>query len=611
MGSTLGLMDYSDLNEGQYNAVITESKHVCVLAGAGTGKTKTLVSRIGHLCDQRVSTSYMLALTFTRNAGQEMKERVARIIDKESTNRLFSNTFHSFCVKLLKQYGEKINLQEGFSIYDQDDRDNLLATIIYDYKKKVKASDIVKLYNGTLDRDATPDEEFVLQEMKYRMRNYNAIDFDGLILQAITLLETFPDIRQEVHDQYKYVFVDEFQDTNLTQLKLLQLISPEHLFVIGDDYQSIYGFRGAVPEIIINFKHHYPDAEIIKLEINYRSVKPIIDSANRIIRYNDGQTDKILIHSRQELDFEVNVHRFKNSEIQGNFTAQNALGLMDDYKLSQMAILCRTNKELDEIADLFNALDIPTVLLSSKTDVLKKTHIKSFLSLFKLAINPKDNIAFVSALDFFPGQTLSNMEFQKLKLSATSKSISLYEAYALDHAGSRIVNTLYQINQEIRKYDTYELLSNIATSQGIYSYYREAGLQNRIADFDQLFEKVKAWGRYRSRNMLPKTMDAYLKYLAMKDIQDVLLDKKDGIKITTIHGSKGLEFEVVFVIGLNQGNFPKQQALRTGDLNEERRLMYVAITRARTILHLLSYEIESNYGKIRDTNPSQFLYEIV
>ncbi len=596
----------NNLNEFQKKAVNSESKVILCLAGAGSGKTSTLTERIGHLHENRVGCSSMLALTFTRLAGKEMKERVIKLIGAEG-EKLFCNTFHAFCVKVLKEYGCLIGYDKEFTIYDQEDRESIIDKIIqeFGYKKYTNLKAIIDVIDGNRNIDCG-EEEAVINEYRWTLKRNNAIDLDMLLTETLKLLTEFKEVQQNYNGQYEDLFIDEFQDTNDIQMQIIKALNPKNLFVVGDDFQSIYGWRKAKPEYIINFQKYYPDCEIIKLEDNYRSTESIINAANNVISHNKNQTKKIL--KAHKTGPNVEVIKAENIMNEVNLIASK---ILEDSSYSNYAILTRTNKQMDPFIQMFKSFNIPYQLVSNKEDPLKKYDIKILLNILEVALNLKDDNTLKKVINF-PIKRLNELQMQELEKDQIDESISFVEAMKGSKYFRYVQEFIHQLN-ELRKYITEKSSEAVKVFDvaicilKLQIKYHQENRENKIQDLDEAMAAIERWQRIQEDLGESTDISNFLKWVHMKDIQEKLIEQRNAVKIMTVHASKGLEFNTVFIPGMNQNIFPSKR----GDLEEERRLFYVAITRAKERLFVTrAKKILGWNGKEIDTEQSQFIKEM-
>ncbi|WP_142415458.1 ATP-dependent helicase [Hathewaya massiliensis] len=591
------------LNEAQIKAVESESEVILCLAGAGTGKTSTLTSRIAHLYNNRVGCSSMLALTFTRLAGKEMKERVIKLIGSEGEN-LFCNTFHAFCVKVLKEYGYLLGYDKEFTIYDQEDREAIISKIIeeFSYGKYTNTKAVLAVLDGSRELDCG-EEEQAINEYYWVLKRNNALDLDMLLTETLKLLTEHTEVQQNYSSQYEYMFVDEFQDTNDIQMQIIKALNPRNLFVVGDDFQNIYTWRGAKPEYIINFEKYYPNCEIIKLEDNYRSTEAIITAANNLIAHNENQTKKVLKANKTGAEIE-----YIEAENIANEVNVIAGKILEDSQYSNYAILTRTNKQMEPFIQTFKAFNIPYQVLSNKEDPLKKYDVRMILSILEVVLNPQDDNTLRKVINF-PTKRLNALKMQELEKIMVDESIDFMEALE----GIEEVQELMQRLDSIHTYITEECSEaskafNIAAWKlEIPLKYSKENRTNKIQEIELALNVIGRWENIQRDLGESTDISAFLKWIHMKDIQEKLMEQRDAVKIMTVHGSKGLEFPTVFVAGMNQNVFPSKR----GDLEEERRLFYVAITRAKEKLYITRSKKTLNWGG--DEVPieeSQFISEM-
>lgn len=605
-----------ELNDEQRRAATSESKVILCLAGAGTGKTKTLTTRIAYLYEEkRVGTSNMLALTFTRLAGLEMKERIAKLIGEDQAKKLFCNTFHSFCVNVLREWGHRVGLEPNFSIYDQEDQTAIISAILdefkYDAKVRQVLDDIGKLQFGHEGKCYTYDSEQAAREYLYRLKQSNAVSLDELLFKTLELMKQ-DDIAAYYRSQYKYVYVDEFQDTDNIQMEIIRKLAPINLFVVGDDYQAIYGFRGANVQNILRFPTEYPSCEVIKLERNYRSTAPIVDSANRLIQHNQNRTDKKLINGLPGEKIEL--VDSGDPEDEGNFVSQ----LISTHKekgkpLANLAVLARTNGQLSFLKETLAVANIKATVVNRDADPLKRTDIKKLISFLNLVVNPKDEKALWTSINF-PQNRMTDLEKATLLsaidwASERALDIMRINGNANVRAFTAVIDTLRN-SEDIKFFDinAYEALKQASYALGLKSLYEQKGLQNRVADMMAALRYTRWWCNQQEAAGERNNIEAFLKWLRIRDIQDFYRKDEDAVQLLTVHGSKGLEFDAVILVGMNEGSFPSK---RTEDMEEERRLAYVAITRAKRRLYLTRPCAVPLYGKkTYEALPSRFVREM-
>lgn len=511
------------LNEQQLQAVISNSSVILNLAGAGSGKTRVLTHRMAYLHqEKRVGTASMLALTFTRLAAKEMKERVMKLVGTSEGYKLTIGTFHSFCVRVLKEWGHLVKLEKNFTIYGEEDRRAIIQSCIEELGyKKVRIQDVIDYLYADAELPEDSPVAKITAEYYYRLARNNALDLDGLLIASRKVL-TFPQAQMELQNRYRYVFVDEFQDTNDLQLEIIQLLNPENLFVVGDDFQAIYGWRGSNVQNIIEFPDKHPGCEVIKLERNYRSTKQIVTAANSLIKYNLSQTEKALIADRDGADIRYQVLPEEESEIKKvadlifseTFTETETLKTWSD-----IAVLARTNRQLQKAKEIFDRYNIPSLIVSNQDDVFKKDDIRKIIALIEAAINPEDSINVRRVINF-PDMRIGELVFSVLdyksfesgeSLLNVMRSSSITEAYDF-------CELLDSIRAYIEEEDTADkLLQRVLIRIGLKSNYYSKGLANRVDDLARMLEEVQRWCSIQDSLGESVSIYAFLRWLKTKE----------------------------------------------------------------------------------------------
>lgn len=604
------------LNPSQAQAVTSPSETILCLAGAGSGKTTVLTGRVANLhLNHRVGTSNMLCLTFTRLAGKEMKERIMRIIGEAEGKKLFVNTFHAFAVSVLQEWGWKIGIDKNFTIYDQADRQTVLEGIIDDFGSRTNIKKVTWALEKNVPREnINYFEEFrVIDEYEFRLRQNNSVDLDRLISLVNKLWEKHPDSLAYYRQRYSHVFVDEFQDTSDDQMKMIKTLASEHLFVVGDDFQAIYGWRGARVEYIIQFSQ-YQSCEVIKLEDNYRSTKTIVNAANNLISHNTRQTKKTLRAHKEGKN--VHLHTVADERLEPDLLAVKVKQMVSaGRKYRDIAILARTNRQIERIKNRFSEEGIPSTKVGGD-DIFKKNDIKALIAWLDVIANEKDGISLKKSLTF-PTPFVTELERQQIEMNALQEDITILESmknYRDKFSGvDRFLETIEVVK---RTWDNPYPDESGASSQfetlvlelELFQLYESKGLNNRVQDLKDALQYTLSWQKSKSALGEPDDIYAFLKWLKYRDIQEKLVEEKDRVKLMTIHASKGLEFPVVFLVGMNEGVFPSRNS---NDLEEERRLAYVAITRAKEELIITRPDKTFNWkNQLVPAAQSQFINEL-
>ena len=633
-------MNYqNDLNENQYNAVTTEAQHVRVIAGAGSGKTRVLTYRISYLISELgVDPWKILAITFTNKVANEMKSRVLKMIP-EASNDLTIRTFHSFAAFFLRHEISILGFPSSFTILDEEDQTKLVKDIAAEmgFKRGDKIVGVTLGYIGkqkllekypddiTIVKPAFEDEKTCLEiyqryeEEKYK--NY-ALDFDDLLLLTNRILEDYPDIRTKWQNKIDHILIDEFQDTNDVEYKMVKFLKkPEaSLYVVGDPDQTIYTWRGANQNIILDLNKKYYDMITIVLDRNYRSTQAILNAANKLIAHNKLRVTKNL-YTKENLGNPVNVHSSPSGRLEADYVAREIKKLKDygGYEYKDIALLYRSNYITMDFEQALTRYQIPYKIYGG-TKFYQRREIKDVLSYFHLIVNTKDDISFSRIMNV-PKRGIGEASEQLIKEEAKAANKSLYE-YIRDvnpkesEILPRILNSLKTMitNIEIARNDIAKneevfskILEDMIWSLGYQEYLlKEDDGDERVDNVRALFEDI----RHYLKNNPESTFDEYLQNIALLSAQDEVVDG-DYVTLMTVHTAKGLEYPVIFVVRFNQGVFPNMRAMNEGGylaIEEERRLAYVAMTRAKQKLYLTlsndySYVIQSSLG------PSQFLKE--
>lgn len=595
------------LNPEQRRAATSSYPCVLVMAGAGSGKTSVTVARVGYLHEvERVGVSNMLMLTFTRLAAKEMKEKAARLVGERSAKNLWAGTFHAFCVSVLRQHAHLLGWGEDFSVYDQEDRDDVLKAVIADLSLESKTS-INKIATAWVQPDPATPEYQVVAEYRNRLQRNNAIDLDGLLYLTVRLLTENADICMDLHKRFVYVFVDEYQDTDATQEHILQLLYPQNLFVVGDPSQAIYGWRGAEIENILTFEERHPGCEVVRLERNYRSTRQILAIANESIAkarhksplqlLTDKEGQQVLILCAPT-DFEEATSIVKRVSSMGK-------------PWRDTAVLCRTNAQVDLMHHMLQMANIPTYVVSNKFDPLNAHVARRLVDVMTLICNPVDQQALVRCINW-PITRVSQQEMLRAQQVAIDTDRELVEVLA--ESGSDDAKEFLAAVIDYHETSSHPAWRSAKAMFGVVNQiadvrfiYESQGLSSKLAEIDAAEQAIYTWEARSSTVGDPSDPVAFLRWLRLRDIQERLVqDQTDGVRLLTIHAAKGLEWDNVFLFGCNDGVLPS----RRGDPEEERRLFYVAVTRAKESLHISYADQRATFnGRMQGTKPSRFLAE--
>lgn len=599
------------LNEQQKRAVISGSNRILCLAGAGSGKTKTLVSRVARLIKEGVDPREILMLTFTRAAANEQKERIIQLAGDEAHD-IVSGTFHSWAVKTIRRFPYKIGLTPEFTVYDEEDVAAMVEKIVDELQYRIEPKKVIEsMEKNAVYRVPIPEGEIkkAVEEYRFRMKRNNAIDFNGLIDALIYLLKD-DTINQIIHTNHKYVFVDEFQDTDHRQMEVLELIDPENLFIVGDDFQSIYGFRGADVSIIIDIAQRQ-DWETIKLEQNYRSTKEIVSAANHLIRHNH-QTEKVLQTDRKGT--EIRLHEYEEPEDELHGIAEIIQN--SDYEYGDIAVLGRTNKQIQEIAEQLAREDIPCEVKTKAADRLASFEAKRLFTWMSAVLNPTDDKSVTDIINW-PRNTISQMDRLRVEMFQIENRCSFMAALEATEKAPEFIKTVEAIKDTIaEEYDAEDpvtasdLLEYVIEETKAKEEYEKQGLTNRIQTIEEIKRIVVEWSAAMTEVGESAAAEEWLDYYHMRILEGPPLEdeNKNAVQLMTAHGSKGLEFPEVIIAGCNQKNFPFSR----GTIEEERRLFYVAVTRAKDRLELTRAKTRYLWGshKKAPTEITNFFHEM-
>ncbi|MBK7133258.1 MAG: UvrD-helicase domain-containing protein [Bacteroidales bacterium] len=640
----------NDLNESQKQAVINSEGPSLVIAGAGAGKTRVLTYRIVHLLEKGVPAGKILALTFTNKAAKEMKERITRIVSPEVSRYLWMGTFHSIFAKILRMEGDKLGYKSNFTIYDSSDSKSLIRSIIKElnlddniYKPGAISSRISASKNNLVTANMyAADSSLQEYDRASRMplladiyKTYaarcfkaNAMDFDDLLLNTNILFRDFPAVLASYQSRFNYVLVDEYQDTNYSQYLIVKKLAASHhnICVVGDDAQSIYSFRGARIENILEFKNDYSDYQLFKLEQNYRSTQIIVNAANTIIANNEAQIQKNVV-SMNETGEKIQVFQAVTDSEEGFNVASDIFEKKFSQQLnwSDFAILYRTNAQSRIFEETLRRKNIPYKIYGGLSFYERK-EIKDVLSYFRMVINPEDEEALKRSINY-PKRGIGDTSIQKIfelsaSLNVTAWSILGEAAKYPDHFNqgtakklklyADVINNL-RLNSDST--DAFTKAREIAMGSGIMRELKEGKSPEEVSRYENLEEllnAIKVFTEAAETNGDPATLEAYMANVALLTDQDTENDEdRNKITLMTMHSAKGLEFKHVYIVGMEDTLFPSPMSSGSArELEEERRLFYVAVTRAEKQA-TLSYALNRyKWGNLERCSPSRFLKEI-
>ena len=647
-------MDYlKGLNEPQLEAVTTLQGPLMVLAGAGSGKTRVLTMRIAHLITNGVDPFNILSLTFTNKAAKEMKERIAKLVGDSNARSLWMGTFHSVFARILRSEGHHLGYPSNFTIYDMQDALNVMKKVIKDmnidsdiYKAKKVLSRISQYKNNLITVNAyfnnpelmEADEKANMKHIGNIYKKYveacfknGAMDFDDLLLKTNELLTRFPEVLAKYQDRFRYILVDEYQDTNHSQYLIVKALASkfENICVVGDDAQSIYSFRGANIHNILNFKKDYPDAMTVSLEQNYRSTQNIVDAANVVISKNLQQFKKN-VFSENEIGDKIKVYRSLSDADEANFVSANIYELHNTQQrhFSDFAILYRTNSQTRAFEDALRKKNIPYKVYGGLSFYQRK-EVKDLVAYLRILVNENDSEA-LSRIINYPARGIGETTQNKLIVFADSQNVPV--AQVLDNLGfyapqlglnNGILTKLGDFWSMIKAFqvmlkteNVYDVAMEVAKRSGLIKFLKEDATPEGISRVENIQELLNSMQGFIEEQIQIEggdpSLSNFMENIALSsDTQNDKDDDKNKVSLMTIHLSKGLEFPVVHLVGLEENLFPSFMSSSTREeLEEERRLFYVALTRAEKQVFFTYAVSRFQWGKITDAEPSRFLSEI-
>ena len=635
---------YDSLNDMQKEAVYQTEGPVLILAGAGSGKTRVLTHRIAYLIEEKgVNPWNILAITFTNKAAGEMRERVDQLVGFGSES-IWVSTFHSACVRILRRFIDRLGYDTNFTIYDTDDQKSLMKEVCRYLQidtKMYKERALLSAISSAKNEMISPEEyrleaegDFsrkkiaeVYAEYEKQLRANNALDFDDLLVKAVQLFQTQPDVLEYYQERFRYIMVDEYQDTNTVQFRLIQILSSKYrnLCVVGDDDQSIYKFRGANIKNILNFEEEFPDAVVIKLEQNYRSTSTILNAANAVIRNNHGRKDKTLWTENPEGEKLV-CRQFDNAYDEADYIAGAIQKKVKEEGASynECAVLYRTNAQSRMFEERFVSTNIPYKVIGG-VNFYARREIKDLLAYLRTIENGRDDLA-VRRIINVPKRGIGLTSINRVQEYAIQKEIGFYEALRaadlipnIGRAVSRLESftaLIEHFKEEAGRMTPLALLNDIIETLDYESYLEEIDMEDaesRIENVEELKSKVASYEESCEQTGEQPTLSGFLEEVALVADIDNLDEESDYVVLMTLHSAKGLEFPYVFLAGMEDGLFPSYMTITADDpmeLEEERRLCYVGITRAMKELTLTCARRRMVRGETQYNKSSRFLREI-
>ena len=636
----------NNLNNSQLESTLQMDGPMIVIAGAGSGKTRVLTYKIAYLMTEGVDPFNILALTFTNKAAKEMKERIATIVGNEAKN-LWMGTFHSVFARILRIEAHKIGYTSNFTIYDSDDSQKLVSRIIKEFnldKDQYKYKSIFSRISSMKNNFITPNnylnnEELLLSDkISNRSKFYHiyneyvercfkagAMDFDDLLLKTNELLNSYPDTLSKYQNIFKYILVDEYQDTNHSQYLIIRALSDkfQNICVVGDDAQSIYSFRGANINNILNFQKDFPDSKIFRLEQNYRSTKNIVNAANSLIENNQKRLKKN-VWTENESGEKISVNKLLTDGEEGRFVASSIFEnkMQSQLQNSDFAILYRTNAQSRSFEDALRKKNISYRVYGGLSFYQRK-EIKDVLAYLRLLINPDDEQAFKRIINF-PARGIGQTTLNKIAVEAKNSSVSDYIFIKDLLKSSEILNNstknklldfvimIESIKNKIEHADVFDITKEVLKQSGLYNLYKnDESLEgiNRIQNIEELLNGIKDFVENNEKSQA--SVSSFLQDVALATDQDNDTNDNNKVSLMTVHLAKGLEFPYVYIVGLEENLFPSAMNLNSRtELEEERRLFYVALTRAEKKIYLSYVLSRYRWGKPVDSEKSRFIDEI-
>ena len=639
----------NELNAAQRAAVEYNDGPQLVIAGAGSGKTRVLTYKIAYLLEDGVHAGNILALTFTNKAAREMKSRIANLVGEPVARYLWMGTFHSICTRILRQEAELIGYTRDFTIYDTTDSKSVIKHIVKDmqleektYKPSAILSRISLAKNQLLsptsyssNRDYTMQDRFaripevsrIYAEYNRRLKACNAMDFDDLLFMTNTLFKNHEEVLHKYQNIFRYILVDEYQDTNYSQYLIVKrLAEPENLIcVVGDDAQSIYSFRGANIENILTFQKGYANAQLFKLERNYRSTQTIVNAANSLIRHNRGQIPKA-VYSELALGERLQFSTYMSDRDEGKAVAQQIKLLhRQGYDYESIAVLYRTNAQSRVIEDELRHLGIPYRIYGGMSFYQRK-EIKDAIAYFRLAVNPHDNEAFARVINY-PLRGIGDTTVMKVREAARLAACSMMEVICNPEAAKLDVSAATQkkltafaemingFSARVATTDAYEFASDVMRETGVLREAKADTSQegkDRLENLEEMLAGIHEFvdQRLREDNAFVPMAEFLSEVSLLTDQDEKQEDNQPRVTLLTVHAAKGLEFKVTFIVGLEENLFPSQFCQAPKEIEEERRLLYVAITRSMERCYLTNARQRFRNGQTVFSSPSRFLKDI-
>ena len=642
-------MNTPELNPAQLEAVTYNDGPQIIVAGAGSGKTRVLTYKVAHLLQQGTMASNILALTFTNKAAREMKQRICQLVGNDTARYLWMGTFHSIFARILRQEASLLGYTHDYTIYDTSDSNSVIKHIIKDfrldekiYKPNVVHARISMAKNRLQSPDMyAADREYLMRdrfdkmmevvriyiEYNRRLKAANAMDFDDILLNTHKLLQKHPEVAEKYQQIFQYILVDEYQDTNRAQYMIIRKLAEQHerICVVGDDAQSIYSFRGADISNILNFQKDYPNAQLHKLEQNYRSTQTIVNAANSLIKHNKGQIPKV-VFSERNIGERLALSTHMSDRDEAKAVAKHIYAVAPKkYGYDDIAVMYRTNAQSRVIEDELRGLGIPYRIYGGMSFYQRK-EIKDALAYLRLVTNMDDNEAFLRVINY-PTRGIGDTTVGKLYDAARQNKCSLMQvavapgkmiddlAPATQKRVEEFAQMIERFAVDMGKKDAFVFAQDLLTETGILREAKNDNTPEGVARYENLEEMLAGIHEFCSRRQeegidFTPIADFLAEVSLLTDQDQNLDDNQPRVTLLTIHAAKGLEFKSTFIVGLEEGLFPSAFSMTAREIEEERRLLYVAITRSMEHCHLMNAKQRFRNGQTTFTTPSRFLKEI-
>lgn len=628
------------LNKEQYIAASTIEGQVLILAGAGSGKTRVLTHRMAYMISQLNIRPYnILAITFTNKAAREMKDRVRALVGNEADN-MWISTFHSSCVRILRREIDKLGYKKDFSIYDTSDQKTLIKHVMKELNindKDISDGEILGAIGKAKDMLITPSafkreyegdfrknkiaDAYVLYQKK--LKENNALDFDDLIFKTVELFKRYEDVLEFYQNKFKYIMIDEYQDTNKAQYEFAKMLAAKYknICVVGDDDQCIYEWRGANIRNILDFEKDYPDAVVVKLEQNYRSKKNILEAANNVIKNNSERKQKVLRTEKEDGE-KINVYRAYSDKAEAEFVISKIKEIIKEkqFKYNDFAILYRTNAQSRVFEESLRRATMPYKIFGGLKFYDRK-EIKDILAYLRVLVNPQDSISLRRIINT-PKRSIGDATIEKVQNHANEIESTLYNALLdvdfIPGLTTRAINPIkrfIEIMEDLiimsETLSVSELIEYVLDKSGYLKSLEESKSLEDESRIENLKELVSDAVEFEKSNEEDKSLSAYLEKVALVQDMDSMDEENNYVMLMTVHSSKGLEFPVVFMVGMENGMFPSMGCFdKVKEMEEARRLCYVGITRAKEKLYMTSAESRMVFGRTVSYHESDFLQEI-